>query len=127
MWANFHVFYGVGQFIKGKSRGRCPFVSFERIQSEFDRAAVDGSMEASDWQVRIDVGGRDKLKRDEKLQEISRVILQQLQAQGGDWQIANYSIGESTQTPWGAFMIININKEDVDCNNNYNQNSGGIW
>src|SRR6056297_3290420 len=56
-WVRSHIFESVGQHIRGKNRGRLPYVSFEPTTTDFAITSDDGQMEDFSWIVRVDVGG----------------------------------------------------------------------
>lgn len=119
-WAAYHIFEGIGEgFIKGRNRGRLPFVEITDQDTDWAQAAVDGQYENSNWIIRINVKGRDPGELRQNAQRIARAFLnlfkQDIQERSG-----TVSLGSLVTTPWGGYCDLTMVFEDVDSDYDYN-------
>jgi len=123
-WNRHHVFDGVSQFIKGKNRGRTPFVSYEKRGSDFEQIAFDGQLESFTWVIRVDVGGKglnsNRWKLEEACSTIIRAFLNQY-VNDNNFKGTRTSISEMTHTPWGAYREITLEGTFPDCGYEFNE------
>ena len=123
-WNRHHIFDGISQFIKGKNRGRTPFVSYEKRSSDFEQIAFDGQLESSTWVVRIDVGGKGLNISRWKLEEASSAIIRAFLNQyvnDNNFKGTRTTISEMTHTPWGAYKEISLEFDFPDCGFEFNE------
>jgi hypothetical protein len=79
-WAD-HVFNSSSHFIRGKNRGRLPFVSVEREDSDYQHEQENGGTVESTWTIKINVGYRSRKEDDSneiQAYEILEAILAKL-------------------------------------------------
>jgi hypothetical protein len=97
------VFQGLGGFVAGRSRGRCPFLEFQRMATPFTRESIDGGKMVSQVIVRAHVCVGDLATAD----NLTDAILSAALASIRDPSLSNYlAIGSDViqpleAGPWG--------------------------
>lgn len=121
-WARHHIFNGTGQYIKGKNRGRLPYVSVELLNSDFEQSTFDGQMENFSFVVRVDVNGRDKHELELKAQKIIRAFMIEL-IKDQEWRGVSVNKTQVVTTPWGGYVDVTLSHDSVDGNYDYLEES----
>lgn len=123
-WSRFHVFDGVGQYIRGKNRGRLPYVSYQAATTDFTQETFDGNMEEFSFNIRIDVGGfkinGSKNRMETQANNIARAFLREL-TNHVQWKGIGVSISELETTPWGGAKTVTVTHSFPDCDQDFNE------
>lgn len=115
-WKN-HIFDGGDPYIRGKNRGRIPFVSISAHTGDFSRAAFDGNYENISFDIRFDVGGPGISRSQHEMNRMADGMIRAfLDVLTSNQTYKNIAVSHESlvTTPFGGAKTITITQETVD-------------
>lgn len=105
-WGLRHVFYGNGPHIKGRNRGRAPYIEIVIDSSDFTQININEQTEDLSFLVRIYAKGNE-FDAVTRTQAIGRAFLRELRSFDNIYQWTT-NISQLEPTPWGGYIDIRI-------------------
>ena len=104
-----HVFYGNGNFIGGRNRGRLPFIEIKRIATDFEQEANTLSREDTTFEFIVSTG-RGSYEADLLASKLIRATFSYLKS---NYPILTWIVTstESVATPWGYKVAYDLEVE----------------
>lgn len=112
-WALHHVFTGQTNFIRGRNRGRSPFLTVTTGSSDINIITHDSNEEEFTFDILCDVSGRDRLAATGICQRILRAFLGELTSDQ-QWFGLSATFTPIEETGFGFRQTVSITKSIID-------------
>ncbi len=104
-----HVFDGLKGYIRGRNRGRLPFIEFAIQDQSFDQMSATGGMVATSLQVTAHVGGRGDSEAEELAFDLLGAAITAVRSIANSYcDRGSEKFGSFKPSPWGHQLDVTI-------------------
>jgi hypothetical protein len=121
-WVNYHIFTGESLYIRGKNRGRSPFVSIWRSSSDFSFDEENGGGVNSEYIIESVVSKTSKKDMPANEEFACQILQAVIKAAMANWafQESDFKLDQVTNHPFGfsvkaTFRVTNSWSKDFSC------------